>query len=88
MYCIHILLAICTQHGPHHAHNQRPDVILLRCSSPNELAAQLQFSIPRKPYSESDVENYAQENLNLPKKGLFGNKKSAIQDFLSYSKVI
>lgn len=39
----------------------------------------------RKPASESDIEKYAQDNLNRHKKGIF-RKKFSIRDMLSWSK--
>lgn len=40
----------------------------------------------KKLPSESDIEKYAQDNLNIHKKGIF-RKKFSIQDMLSWSKV-
>lgn len=40
----------------------------------------------KKQPSESDIEKYAQDNLNRHKKGIF-RKKFTIQDMLSWSKV-
>ncbi|GAB6028891.1 hypothetical protein CHUAL_004690 [Chamberlinius hualienensis] len=39
----------------------------------------------RKPASESDIEKYAQDNLNIHKKGIF-RKKFSLHDMLSWSK--
>lgn len=38
----------------------------------------------RKPASESDIEKYAQDNLNIHKKGIF-RKKFSLRDMLSWS---
>lgn len=40
----------------------------------------------KKLPSESDIEKYAQDNLNIHKKGIF-RKKFSIRDMLSWSKV-
>lgn len=41
----------------------------------------------KKTTSESDIEKYAQDNLNIHKKGIF-RKKFSVRDMLSWSKVI
>lgn len=41
----------------------------------------------KKVTSESDIEKYAQDNLNIHKKGIF-RKKFSVRDMLSWSKVI
>lgn len=40
----------------------------------------------KKNTSESDIEKYAQDNLNIHKKGIF-RKKFSVRDMLSWSKV-
>lgn len=40
----------------------------------------------KKTTSESDIEKYAQDNLNIHKKGIF-RKKFSVRDMLSWSKV-
>lgn len=40
----------------------------------------------KKLPSDSDIEKYATENLNIHKKGIF-RKKSSVRDMLSWSKV-
>lgn len=40
----------------------------------------------KKQASDSDIEKYAQDNLNIHKKGIF-RKKFSVRDMLSWSKV-
>ena len=40
----------------------------------------------KKPPSESDIEKYAEDNINRHKKGIF-RKKFTIRDMLAWSKV-
>jgi hypothetical protein len=44
------------------------------------------MSREKKLPSESDIEKYAQDNLNIHKKGIF-RKKFSVRDMLSWSKV-
>jgi len=44
------------------------------------------LSREKKLPSESDIEKYAQDNLNIHKKGIF-RKKFSVRDMLSWSKV-
>ncbi|XP_046664584.1 rho GTPase-activating protein 39 isoform X2 [Homalodisca vitripennis] len=59
--------------------------------SPSPLSASLQYEqlsrvvLNKKLPSESDIEKYAQDNLNIHKKGIF-RKKFSIRDMLSWSK--
>jgi hypothetical protein len=46
----------------------------------------LVLSREKKLPSESDIEKYAQDNLNIHKKGIF-RKKFSVRDMLSWSKV-
>ena len=56
-------------------------IILIKFQS-----SHLVLSREKKLPSESDIEKYAQDNLNIHKKGIF-RKKFSVRDMLSWSKV-